>query len=70
MNPQNKEQIFESMNQMHSDIENVHYKGIKDLKNVTGVPINYYLMPISRLIDNFKIEKLYVKLEDTVIEKY
>ena len=58
------------MNQMHSDIENVHYKGIKDLKNVTGVPINYYLMPISRLIDNFKIEKLYVKLEDTVIEKY
>jgi hypothetical protein len=58
------------MNQMYSDIKNVYYTQIKDLKNVTGVPIKYFLMPISRLIKNFKIEKLYVKLEDTVIEKY
>ena len=58
------------MNQMNLDINNVYYTQIKDLKNVTGVPIKFYLMPISRLIDNFKIEKLYVKLEDTVIEKY
>jgi hypothetical protein len=55
---------------MNLDIENVYYTQIKDLKNVTGVPIKFHLMPISRLIDNFKIEKLYVKLEDTVIEKY
>jgi hypothetical protein len=55
---------------MYSDIKNVYYTQIKDLKNVTGVPIKYFLMPISRLIKNFKIEKLYVKLEDTVIEKY
>jgi hypothetical protein len=49
------------MNQMHSDIENVYYTLIEGLKNVTGVPIKYYLMPISWLIDDFKIEKLYVK---------
>ncbi len=55
---------------MHSDIENVYYTQIKDLKNVTGVPIKFHLLPISRLIDNFKIQKLYIKLEDTVIQKY
>ena len=37
--------------------------------NVTGVAIQFYLVPISHFVRQFKNENVYVKLKDTTIEK-
>ena len=45
-----------------------HFVKIKDT-NITGVPVRFALIPIKQLLD-IKIEKLYVKLKGTTIDKF
>ncbi len=47
--------------------EHVHYKFVSD--QIRGVPISFELVPIDQFLD-IKIEKLYKRLQDEVIDDY
>ncbi len=47
--------------------EHVHYKFVSD--EIRGVPISFELVPIEQFLD-IKIEKLYQRLKDDVIDDY
>jgi hypothetical protein len=68
-NPITIKEMFDMTQNIKSKLnDEKHFTELGD--NIIGVPIKFGLIPISMFLQNYNAEKLYVQLEDSILNKF